>query len=182
MPDEPFPYPRLADYAEPAEFYDRGRGRAWQAAWLFVQSMGFAAWWFPRRLRPVVLRAFGATIGSNVVIRHRVRVQWPWKLTIGDDSWVGEECWLYNAADLTIGSDVCLSQGVYVCAGDHDRSATDFHPRGKPVIVEDGAWLATQCMILGDVTVGTGAVVGARAIVTRDVKAGGVVPTPTSSY
>jgi putative colanic acid biosynthesis acetyltransferase WcaF len=174
-------YPRLADYAEPKEFYDRGRGRAWQAAWLLVQSLGFSAFWFPRRLRPAVLRAFGATIGTGVVIRHRVRVQWPWKLVIGNDSWVGEECWLYNAGHLTIGSDVCLSQGVYLCCGDHDRSAADFHPREKAVVVEDGAWLATQCMVLGGVTIGTGAVVGGRAIVTRDVKPGGTVPTGTTT-
>ncbi|MGA9100407.1 hypothetical protein [Aeromicrobium sp.] len=178
MTDE-ISYPRLADYREPKEFYDRGRGRAWQAAWLLVQSLFFSSWWFPRRLRPGVLRAFGATIGNGVVIRHRVRVQWPWKLVVGEDSWIGEECWLYNAGDITIGSDVCLSQGVYMCAGDHDRTAKDFHPRGRPVVVENGAWLATQCMILGDVTIGSGAVVGARAIVNHDVKPGGTVRTGT---
>jgi putative colanic acid biosynthesis acetyltransferase WcaF len=168
-------YPRLADYAEPAEFYDRGRGRGWQLAWLVVQSMGFSSWWFPSRLRPVVLRAFGATVGQRVVIRHRVRVQWPWKLVVGDDSWVEENSWLYNAGYLTIGSDVCLSQGVFLCCGDHDRSAKDFHPREKAIVVEDGVWLAAQSIVLGGVTIGPGSVVGARAMVTRDVKPGDTV-------
>jgi putative colanic acid biosynthesis acetyltransferase WcaF len=172
-------YPRLADYAEPAEHYDRGRGRLWQITWLAVQSLGFAAWWFPRTLRPVVLRAFGAKVGANVVIRHKVRVQWPWKLVIGNDTWVGEESWLYNAGHLTIGSDVCLSQGVFLVAGDHDRGAADFHPREKAIVVEDGVWLAAQSMVLGNVTVGSGTVVGGRAIVSRDVPRGGVVRVGT---
>lgn len=168
-------YPRLADYSE--ESYDRGRNRLWQAAWLLVQSLAFSSWWFPRKLRPPVLRAFGATIGSNVVIRHNVRVQWPWKLIIGDHSWVGEDSWLYNAGELAIGSDVCLSQGVYICAGDHDRAAANFAPRPGPITIEDGAWLATQCMILKDVTIGTGAVVGGRAIVAHDLAPGGTART-----
>ena len=167
---EQIPYPRLATF--PPGGYDKGRNALWQAAWMGFQGLFFTKWWFPRRLRPVVLRFFGATIAKDVTIRQNVRVQWPWKLTIGADTWVGEDSWLYNVEPITIGHDVCLSQGAFVCTGSHDHNSSDFHCTNKPIVIEDGVWLCTQSLVLAGVTVGTGAVVGARAIAFHDVPAG----------
>lgn len=172
-PDAEPHYPRLATYADRGN--DRGRGRLWQVAWTLVHGLFFTSWWFPRRLRPPILRLFGAKIGTGVIIRHRVRVTWPWKLVIGDNSWIGEDCWLHTAGHITIGSDVCLSQGVFLCPGDHDHSASDFPVRLGHIRVEDGAWLALQSLVLRDVTIGKGAIVGGRAIAARDVPPGGIV-------
>jgi len=90
--------------------YDKGRNRLWQASWFVVMNLVFTKWWLPPRVRPTILRAFGATVGSRVLIRHRVRVQWPWKLTIGDDCWIGEGAWMLNLEPIVIGHDVCISQ------------------------------------------------------------------------
>jgi putative colanic acid biosynthesis acetyltransferase WcaF len=165
-------YPRLGTYT--GEGWDKG-SKARNAVWMAVHHLVFTKWWFPRRLRPAVLRAFGAIVGSGVVIRHRVRVQWPWYLSIGDDCWVGESSWLYSAGQITIGSDVCLSQGVFLCAGDHDYKTSDFRPRPGPITIEDGVWLAAEALVLREVTIGRASVVGGRAIVTRDVEPGSVV-------
>jgi hypothetical protein len=71
--------------------YDKGRGGLGQAMWFATMNLVFMKWWFPARLRPALLRAFGATVRERVLIRHRVRVLRPWKLTIGDDCWNDED-------------------------------------------------------------------------------------------
>jgi putative colanic acid biosynthesis acetyltransferase WcaF len=155
--------------------YDKGRGFLWQASWFAVQNLIFGAWWCPRFLRPRLLRLFGARIGSNPFIRHRVRVLWPWKLTLGDNAVLGEDVWLLNLEPITIGSDVCLSQGAFLCSGSHDHSSPDFAYDNGPIVIQDGVWVAAQALILRGVTVGTGCVIGARAVVKHDVPAGDTV-------
>ncbi|GAA4820436.1 WcaF family extracellular polysaccharide biosynthesis acetyltransferase [Nocardioides caeni] len=166
-------YPRLATF--PPGGYDKGRGAHWLAIWFAVQHLFFKKWWFPRRLRPTVLRAFGAEIGTGVVIRHGVRVTWPWKLAIGDDSWIGEDSWIYNVEPIRIGSDVCLSQGAFLCSGSHDHRSSDFRCDNGPITIENGAWIAADALVLRGTVVGEGSVVAARAVVRQDVPAGTVV-------
>lgn len=155
--------------------YDKQRGRAWQALWFATMNLVFAAWWCPGRLRPMLLRAFGAQVGERVFIRHRVRVLWPWKLSVGDDCWIGEDVWLLNLEPISVGRDVCLSQGAFLCTGSHDRQSPTFEYDNGPILVDDGAWVAAQALLLRGTRVGRGAVVGARAVVTRDVPAGALV-------
>ncbi|MEU5208988.1 DapH/DapD/GlmU-related protein [Streptomyces sp. NPDC020742] len=154
--------------------YDKGRGLLTQVAWFAVLNVVFVKWWCPPRLRPALLRAFGARIGDRVLIRHRVRVQWPWKLTVGDDVWVGEDAWLINLEPITLGSDVCVSQGAVLCTGSHQRRSPTFEFDNAPIRLEAGAWVAARAMVLRGVTVGEGAVVGAGAVAHRDVPPGAV--------
>jgi putative colanic acid biosynthesis acetyltransferase WcaF len=155
--------------------YSAGRGKVWQAAWFATMNLVFMAWWCPKGLRPRLLRAFGAQVGERVFIRHRVRVLWPWKLSIGDDSWIGEDVWLLNLEPITIGGDVCLSQGAFLCTGSHDVRSPSFEYDNGKIAVQDRAWVAAQALVLRGVIVGTGAVVGARAIVTKDLPPAGRV-------
>ena len=111
--------------------YDKGRGFAAQALWVAVSTLIFTQVWCPNRLRCAILRWFGARIGDGVLIKHRVNVQWPWKLTIGNDSWVGTNADLYNLDDIVIGSDVCLSPYVYLCTGSHDRRSPTIRVRQR---------------------------------------------------
>lgn len=158
--------------------YDKGRPALIQALWFAVMNLVFLKWWCPSRLRPVILRAFGATIGERVFIRHRVRVLWPWKLEVGDDCWIGEDVWLLNLEQVVLGHDVCLSQAAFLCTGSHDRRSETFEYDNAPVHVDPHAWVGAQATILRGVRIGEGAVVGARALVTTDVPAGGLVVAP----
>lgn len=158
--------------------YDKGRGRLWQVAWLVLQSTAFQRWWFPARLRVVALRVFGATIGEDVLIRHRVRIHWPWKLTVGDASWIGEGVWILNLEPVTIGSDVCVSQDVLLCTGSHDRRSPTFEFDNGPIVVGDGSWLGLRSILLRGVTVGCDVVVGATVLITSDVADGSIVLSP----
>ena len=158
--------------------YDKGRSVVWQIGWMAVSGLVTTRWWCPLALRISLLRAFGATIGDGVLIRHHVRIHWPWKLTVGNNSWIGEDAWILNLEPVTIGSDVCISQAVLLCTGSHDRHSPTFEFDNAAIVVGDGAWLAARCTVLRGVTVGADAVVGAGAIVPKDVAAGSLVRAP----
>ena len=66
--------------------YDKGRGPLVQISWLVISGVLLSHWWCPNGIRVAVLRRFGADIADGVLIRHRVRIHWPWKLTVGADS------------------------------------------------------------------------------------------------
>ena len=161
--------------------YNKGRGALWQVLWLFVSGLIVTRWWLPISVRNSILRAFGASIGSGVLIRHRVRIHWPWKLTVGDNTWIGEDTWILNLEPVTIGSDVCISQGVLLCTGSHLRRSPTFEFDNAPIVVDDGAWVAARATVLRGTHVGADSVVGATALVVSDVPAGAVVLAPRST-
>jgi putative colanic acid biosynthesis acetyltransferase WcaF len=152
--------------------YDKGRPISMQALWFVCMNLVFVKWWCPPSARPLMLRAFGARVGDRVLIRHRVRVLWPWKLTIGDDVWIGEDAWLLNLEPITIEHDVCLSQGALLVTGSHDRHSPSFAYANAPIIIGAGVWVAARATVLAGVTVGPDAVVSAATTVARDVPAG----------
>jgi putative colanic acid biosynthesis acetyltransferase WcaF len=160
--------------------YDKGRGIIAQALWVATQSLVFTRVWCPNAVRVAILRAFGAKVGDGVLIRHRVRIQWPWKLTIGDNSWVGTAVELYNLDHITLGNDVCISQYAYVCTGSHDRHSPTFEFDNAPVVLEDGVWLCARSTVLRGVTVGANSTVAATALVTRNVPPDSIVVPPPS--
>lgn len=149
--------------------YDKGRGVVAQALWFATMNLLFSAWYCPRRLRPWLLRRFGASVGDNVFIRHKVRVLWPWKLTIGDDSWIGEGVWLLNLEPIEIGADVCLSQEAFLCTGSHDHRSSTFGYRNAPIVVADGAWVGARAMVLPGRSVGRCAVVAGGETLRADL-------------
>ena len=159
---------RLADFKGTG--YDKGRSRHVQALWMATSGI-IMNWWFPPKARLVVLRMFGAEIADGVLIRHRVRIHWPWKLSVGADSWIGEGTWILNLEPVTIGSNVCVSQDVFLCTGSHDRRSPSFEFDNGPIALKDGAWVAARATVLRGVTVGERSVVGATALVIKDVAA-----------
>ncbi|MDV7132534.1 DapH/DapD/GlmU-related protein [Williamsia muralis] len=161
--------------------YEKGRGRLWQVLWLAVRSV-FQKWWMPAALRVRILRAFGAEIGTGVLIRHDVTIHWPWKLTIGDNSWIGEGAWILNLEPVVIGRNCCISQSVFLCTGSHDRNSPSFEFDNAPITIEDGAWVAARATVLRGVTVGRHAVVGACALVSRDISEGVLVLASPSQW
>lgn len=158
--------------------YDKGRGFAAQALWVATSNLIFTQVWCPNRLRCAILRWFGAQIGAGVLIKHRVTIQWPWKLSIGDNSWVGMGAELYDIDDIVVGSDVCISQHVFLCTGSHDRRSPTFEFDNGPIVIENGAWLCARSTVLRGVTVGANSIVGATSLVTRDVPPDSIVRAP----
>lgn len=123
------------------------------------------------RLRRWALVAFGARIGQGVLLRPRLRVRFPWKLSIGDRSWIGEDVWLHNQDELSVGSDVVISQGTFITTGSHAHRR-DMALITRPVVIEDGAWVTARCVVLGGSRIGTSALVSPGTVVDGEVPAG----------
>jgi putative colanic acid biosynthesis acetyltransferase WcaF len=139
--------------------------------WYFVGSPVVRAGLLPASgFKGLVLRIFGAAIGKDVVIKPKVRVKYPWKLEIGDHSWIGEDVWIDNLDWVRIGKNVCISQGVYLCTGSHDWDDEAFGLITKPIVIEAGAWIAAKAIVGPGVTVGQGAVLALGGVATKDLE------------
>lgn len=126
-------------------------------------------WQISSGLRVRVLRLFGASIGSGVIFRPGTRVKFPWKLRVGDRSWIGEGVWIHNQNLVTIGSDAIVSQGTFITTGSH-AIRRDMSLITKPIYIEDGVWITARCVVLG------GSFVGRSAVVKPVTCVGGEVP------
>ena len=156
--------------------YDKGRGLVAQVLWFCVSHLVFQAWWCPARLRPRILRMFGASVGHGTNIRNHVRVHWPWKLTVGDHVWIGECAWLINLEPIRLGDHVCVSQDAVLCTGSHARTSPTFEYDNGPISVGDGAWIAIRAVVLRGVNVPDGALAPAGAVISRGSDCLDVVP------
>ena len=164
---------RLAEFSVPSNF--RQRSVVFTLVWWLVQATLFRASPQPMyRWRCFLLRRFGAQIGDGVKIRQSARVTYPWKVSIGDNSWIGDRAELYSLVDITIGANTCISQDVYLCTGSHDMNDLTFSYDCDPIVIGDEAWLAAGSFVAPGVVIGDRAVVGARSLVLDSLSAGGV--------
>jgi putative colanic acid biosynthesis acetyltransferase WcaF len=155
--------------------YRPGRSYAYRALWLVVEALVM--------LNPVVtsyglkrwvLRRFGARVGPGVLIKPNVHVKYPWHLEVGDNVWIGERAWIDNFVSVHIGSNAVLSQGAYLCTGNHDWSDPGMGLMVKPITVEQGAWVGAFARIAPGVTVGAGAVVTLGSVLLKDAQPNGI--------
>lgn len=159
---------RLRDYDN--SWYHPGRSALWRAAWLFLGlPLLRASWITSSSLRVDLLRLFGARIGMRVVIKPGVTVKYPWHLVVADDCWIGEDCWIDNLTTVQLGSNVCISQGAYLCTGNHDWSDPAFGLKIAPIRLMDGAWAGAKCILAPGTTLGEGAVAAAGSVVAGQV-------------
>lgn len=167
---DPQPVPDLGAYSPPPAF-TRGRPALVEALWLLVQAIFVSSFLPGSWHRRALLSLFGARIGARVVIKPGVRVKFPWRLSVGDHSWIGEHVWIDNLAPVAIGKDCCVSQDAYLCTGSHDWTAPGFDLITGPITLEPGAWVAARATVGPGVTLGRGAVLGLGGVATRDLDA-----------
>ncbi len=164
-------YQDLSKFSLPKEF--RGRSAFIVQLWWIVQATLFA--WSPQFMyswRRFLLRLFEARIGKHVLIRPSAKITYPWKLTIGDYSWIGDHVELYTLGEIVIGSNTVISQKSYLCTGTHDFTSFSFDIRQKSIQIGDQSWLATDVYVGPGVTIGRGSVIGARSTVLTDLPEG----------
>jgi putative colanic acid biosynthesis acetyltransferase WcaF len=102
---------------------------------------------FPIPLKVFLLRLYGGKVGSNVIIKPRVNIKYPWFLIMGNNVWVGEDVWIDNLGTVTIGDNVCLSQGCYLLTGNHNYKKVEFDLMVKRIILEDGVWIGAKAIV-----------------------------------
>jgi putative colanic acid biosynthesis acetyltransferase WcaF len=153
----------------------RGRSAIFVQIWWLVQASLFRfSPQFMYGWRRFLLRLFGAKIGKRVMVRPTVKVIYPWRLEIGDYSWIGDQVELYTLGSITIGKQVVISQKSYLCTGSHDFTSIDFSIFTNPIVIEDQVWIAADVFVSPGVTIGRGSVVGARSSVFGNLPAGKV--------
>lgn len=150
--------------------WNRGRSILVETLWLFVSALLVQSRLPGSALRRMLLRLFGSKVGEGVVLKPGIKIKFPWRLEIGDHSWIGEDAWIDNLALVTIGSNACLSQGAYLCTGSHDWSSPTFDLIVKPITIGEGAWVGARSIIGPGVTVGDGAVLGLGSTTSKDLK------------
>ena len=155
--------------------FDRGRSGWIILLWWLVQAIVFPL--TPHQLhapRNALLRLFGAKIGKGVVIRPTARFTYPWKVEIGDYSWIGDDVVLYSLDYIRIGRHSVISQECYLCTGDLDFEDPAFSLITAPITIGNGVWVATDSFVGPGVEIGANTIVGARSSVFRSLPAGQV--------
>ena len=156
-------------------WFNRGRPSWFVLLWWFVQAVAFPLTLHNFNfLRVGLLRLFGAKIGQGVVIRPTARFTFPWKVKIGDYSWIGDDVFFYSLDLISVGKHTVISQKSYLCTGSHDYQDPAFGLTISPIKIENGVWVATDCFIGPGVEIGANSVVGARSSVWRSLPPGQV--------
>ena len=119
--------------------------------------------------RITLLRLFGAKIGKGCVVDARVKIWAPWNLEMGQKSSFGFDSFCYNPGKVYIGNKVVVSQRAHLCSASHNFNSIKHELIVKPIRLEDRVWVATDAFVSMGVTIHTGAIVGARACVYKDV-------------
>lgn len=117
------------------------------------------------------LRLFGAKVGNNVVIKPNVNIKYPWLLTIGDNTWIGEQVWIDNLAQTTIGANVCLSQGAMLLCGNHNYKKVAFDLMVGEITLEDGVWIGAHAVVSPNVTCLSHAVLSVNSVASSNLEA-----------
>lgn len=120
--------------------------------------------------RRMLLRAFGARVGRNVNIYNTAVIYMPWNLEIGEWSSIGEHAFIYNPGKITIGSKSTISQRAHLCAASHDYRKADLPMLTLPITVGNQVWICADAFVGPNVTIGDGAIVGARGAAFSNVK------------
>lgn len=160
---------RLDRYS--AAGFDRGRPLAVEALWYLLGRQMLASILPGSGWRRALLRLFGARIGQGVVIKPGVRVKLPWRLQVGDHSWIGEGAWIDNLAEVTIGPHVCISQGAFLCTGSHDWGLSGFDLITRPIVLEEGSWVGARANVAPGVRLERFAILAMGSTATQDLRA-----------
>jgi putative colanic acid biosynthesis acetyltransferase WcaF len=155
--------------------YHPGAGVFKRLLWHYVNAFVFKSDLFPvYGIKVALLRLFGARVGNRVHVKPNVNIKYPWNLTIANDVWIGEEVWIDSLVMVTIGSNVCLSQGALLLTGSHNYKKTSFDLITVSIVIEDGAWIGAKAIVNQGITVGSHAVLTTGSVATKNLDAYGV--------
>ena len=149
-----------------------GAGKLKQVCWYLVNACIFkSALFVSSSLKVFLLRLFGAKIETGVVIKPSVNIKYPWKLSIGRNTWIGENVWLDNVAFISIGNNVCISQGAVLITGNHNYKKASFDLILAAIHIEDGVWVGAKAIVCPGTVCASHAVISAGAVVSGNIEA-----------
>ena len=158
----------LKDYHLPKN-WSRGKNFFYEMIWqvffkpIISSSLPGTLW------RKYILILFGAKLGRSIRLSSGIKVKMPWRLSVGDYSWIGEDVWIDNLSLVKIGKNVCISQGVYFCTGNHDYKKENFDLICESITVESESWIGSKVIIGPGKRIGKGSVINMGSIITKDI-------------
>ena len=143
-----------------------------RGCWFLINLVIFRSSLFPfYKFKIYLLNLFGARVGNNVLIKPNVNIKYPWFLETGNNVWIGEQVWIDNLGKVSIGNNVCLSQGCMLLSGNHDYTKPTFDLVIKEIILEDGVWIGAKAIVCGGVICKDHSVLSVGSVATKDLQA-----------
>ena len=138
--------------------------------WFFINYYIFdSAFPWPYKLKKLLLVLFGATIGDGLVIKPKVRIKYPWRLSIGNHCWIGESVWIDNLENVSIGNNVSISQGAMLLTGNHDYTKSDFPYRLGNIFIGDGAWIGAKSVVCPGVVCASHSILTVNSVASKNL-------------
>ena len=142
-----------------------------RSLWFIVSACFFKSACPFNGLKIFFLRLFGAKIGKGVVVKPSVNIKYPWRLTIGDFVWMGENVWIDNLANVTIKDNVCISQGAMLLTGNHNYKKVTFDLMIGEILLEEGVWIGAKSVVCPNVTCYSHAVLSVGSVAVQNLEA-----------
>lgn len=156
-------------------WYKPGRNKLTQFLWYFVNATFINSYFIPvSSFKIFILRLFGAKIGRGVNIKPKVNIKYPWKLEIGDYSWIGENVWIDNLDTIIIGNNCCISQGAFLLCGNHNYKKSTFDLIINPIVLKDGAWIGAKSIVCPGVTANENIILTVGSVATGKLEANSI--------
>lgn len=153
-------------------WYNTGGGFVKRWLWFYINAIFMNSSLIPLpAIKVFLLRLFGAKIGNGVMIKPKVNIKYPWNLSIGHYTWIGEEVWIDSLVKIQIGNNACISQGAYLLTGNHDFTKSTFDLIVKEIILEDGVWIGAKAIVCPGVTCHSHSMLTASSVATKNLEA-----------
>jgi putative colanic acid biosynthesis acetyltransferase WcaF len=152
-------------------WYKPGAGPLKRTLWYYINAWIFNSYWLPvSNFKCRLLRLFGAKVGKGVNIKPKVNIKYPWKLTIGDNAWIGEEVWIDNLDEVTVGNNCCISQGALLLCGNHNYKVETFDLVTGKITLEAGVWIGAKSVVCPGVTCKSHSVLAVGSVATSNLE------------
>jgi len=153
-------------------WYKPGGNVLKRTLWYFVNVLFFLNPWNPiSSLKVFLLRLFGAKIGKGVIIKPSVNIKYPWRLSVGNNVWIGEKVWIDNLANVKIEDNVSISQGAMLLCGNHNYKKTTFDLITGKIKLEEGVWIGAFSIVTPNVTCKSHSILAVNSVATKDLEA-----------
>jgi len=155
--------------------YHPGGNAIKRVIWYYANSLFFKSSLFPfYSLKRGLLKLFGAKIGNGVEFKPCVNIKYPWHLNVGNNVWIGEGVWIDCLVPITIGDNVCISQGAVLLTGSHNYKSKTFNLITGSIVIENGVWIGAGAIINQGITVGSHAVLTSGSVATNNLEPYGI--------
>lgn len=157
----------IVKYNDSLGYRNKVRRGLWNiCSFIFFRPFVGPLFW---RWRITVLRLFGAKIGEDCRVSNSTEIWAPWNIEMGDYVALASKVQVYSVDKVVLADMVTVSQGAYICTASHDISSLNKPLVHKPITIKKSAWICADAFVGMGVTIGEGAVVGARAAVFKDI-------------